>query len=96
MKRSLCWLAGLLACWLADEWLADCWQLKFYMPKTVIWDAWRVAPWSTILLIWGAQGAPRKTPGGPDLDFYMFWGGICDLMGFYFSDMFVNDRDFED
>ena len=28
-----------------------------------------LAPWSTILPSWGAQGAPRKTPGGPDLDF---------------------------
>ena len=40
-----CWLAGLLACWLgwsADDWLADSWQLKFYMPKTVILDAWKV------------------------------------------------------
>ena len=32
-----------------------------------------LAPWSTILPSWGAQGAPRKTPGGPDLDFFGFW-----------------------
>jgi len=40
-----CWpagFAGLLACWLADDWLADCWPLKFDMPKTVILVAWRV------------------------------------------------------
>ena len=25
-----------------------------------------LAPWNTILLTWGAQGAPRKTPGDPE------------------------------
>ena len=43
-----------------------------------------LAPWSTILLTWGAQGAPRKTPGCPDLDFFMFFVNFGDLLGLYF------------
>ena len=55
-----------------------------------------LAPWSTILLTWGAQGAPRKTPGGPDLIFSGFWMDLGDLLGPYFSDILVNVRDFVD
>ena len=55
-----------------------------------------LAPWSTILPSWGAQGAPRKTPGGPDLDFLGFWVDLGDLLGPYFSDILVNVRDFVD
>ena len=52
------------------------------------------APWSTILPMWGAQGAPRKTPVGPDLHFSCFWVNIGDLLGPYFADTLVNFRDF--
>ena len=55
-----------------------------------------LAPWSTILPSWGAQGAPRKTPGGPDLDILGFWVDLGDLLGPYFSDILVNVRDFVD
>ena len=55
-----------------------------------------LAPWSTILLTWGAQGAPRKTPGCPDLDFLMFLVNSGDLLRLYFSDIFVYFRDFGD
>ena len=55
-----------------------------------------LAPWSTILPSWGAQGAPRKTPGGPDLHFLGFWVDLGDLLGPYFSDFLVNVRDFVD
>ena len=53
-----------------------------------------LAPWSTILPSWGAQGAPRKTPEGPDLNFSGFWVDLGDLLGPYFSDILVNARDF--
>ena len=55
-----------------------------------------LAPWSTIVLTWGVQGAPRKTPGCPDLDFFMFFVNFGDLLGFYFWDIFVYFRDFWD
>ena len=55
-----------------------------------------LAPWSTIWLSWGAQGAPRKTPAGPDLDFSCFWVDLCDLLGHYFSNILVNAHDFVD
>ena len=55
-----------------------------------------LAPWSTILPSWGAQGAPRKVPGGPDLDFLGFGVDLGDLLGPYFSNIFVNVRDFVD
>ena len=53
-----------------------------------------LAPWSTILLTWGAQGAPQKTTGCPDLDFFMFLVNFGDLLGPYFSDILVYFRDF--
>ena len=55
-----------------------------------------LAPGSTILPTWGAQGAPWKTPGGPDLDFSCFLMNFGDLLGPYFSDIFVNFRDLGD
>ena len=55
-----------------------------------------LAPWSTIWLTWGAQGAPWKTPGGPDLDFLGFWVDLGNLLEPYFSLILVTVRDFVD
>ena len=64
------------------------------MPGGYFW-----APFGTLehhFLTWGTQGAPRKTPGGPDLDFLSFWVDLGDLLGPYFLDILVNVRDFVD
>ena len=81
-----CWPAGLLAVGLLfpqKMFRKQNGMLAFFrFPSSAKNDDFRylegtfrhlLAPWSTIWLTWGAQGAPRKTPGGPDLDFLGFW-----------------------
>ena len=77
----------------------------FRFPSSARNDAFRylegtfrrlLAPCSTILPSWGAQGATSKTPGGPDLDFSGFGVDLGDLLGRYFSDILVNVRDLVD
>ena len=45
--------------------------------------------WDTILVIQGSPGTPKRTPWGPDLDFYRFWEDFGTLFLTHFGIILV-------
>ena len=83
---KICTAVFILCYWLhgCDGWLADYWQLKFDMPKALIWDAWTLLFsifWHPGAPFWWSGKARGSTEDilGSRSRFFMF------LIGFWWS-----------